>query len=104
MAGTWSGADGQSITIVQQRDRLTATGVSTDSQHKEAPWRWIGTVDKEGHLDGRLAYTQAPSDLSDRNATATLSSDGKTIPGPSGGKAALPDLPWKKAKPPGKKK
>ena len=104
MAGTWSGVDGHSITVVQQRDQLTATGISTDSQHNDIHWRWSGTIDKEGRVTGRLVYSQASSDLIDRDAAATLSPDGKTIRGPSGGKAALPDLPWKKAKPPGKKK
>ena len=91
--------------VVQQRDQLTATGISTDSKHREAHWRWIGTIDKEGHLNGRLLYTQA---------ILRFSLTGMPLPrcpwmarrsrGPSGGKAALPDLPWKKAKPPGKKK
>lgn len=104
IAATWSGADGQSITIVQQRDQFTATDVGTDSNRNEVLWRWSGTVDREGHLTGRLVHTQASADFADQDASATLSSDGKTISGKSGEKAGMPNFPWKKAKPPGKKK
>jgi hypothetical protein len=104
MAGTWSGADGRSITVVQQRDQFTATGVGTDSDHTGVLWRWSGTVDQDGHLNGRLVYTQTTSDSVDRDASATLSPDGKAIQRSSEQKAGVPDLPWKKLKPTAKKK
>jgi hypothetical protein len=106
LAGTWSGADGQSITVVQQRDQFTATGVLTDANHTGVLWRWRGTVDHEGHLNGRLVYTQARSRFVDRDASATMSPDGRTIAGNSGAQAGVPGFPWTKTKgkPPSKSK
>ena len=97
IASSWLSPDGQLITLVQQQDQFTATGVGTDSDHPGVIWRWSGTVDKDGHLSGRLVYTLGPSNSVDQGVTATLLSDCNTIEG-TGLKVGMPDFPWTKGK------
>jgi hypothetical protein len=97
VASTWISADGHAVTLVQQREQFTATGVGTDSDHPGVIWRWSGSVAQDGHLSGRFVVTQGPSNSVDRSITATLSPDGTTIDG-TGLKGRMPDFPWTKGR------